>query len=65
MVVQKTINGVEKWCVVHSNPKQRGEIIKCFDSKEEANNMHEAIVISKINAGKMIEKPMQHLKFRG
>lgn len=40
-----------KWCVVHSD----GRLIKCFPTKEEADRMHKAIIISKIKRGKMEE----------
>jgi len=43
----------DKWCVTHSN----GTIIKCFPTKEEADKMHKAIVISKIKRGVMSEMP--------
>ncbi len=40
-----------KWCVTHSD----GRIIKCFPDKESADNMHKAIIVSKIRRGKMKE----------
>lgn len=44
-----------KWCVVHGSPqkagsktdKPKGSVIKCFDTKAEADAMHRAIIISK------------------
>ena len=44
-----------RWCVVHGSPKRpgsktdkpRGTVIKCFTSKEEAQKMHTAILLSK------------------
>lgn len=44
----------DKYCVIHSHPekpgsktdKPAGSIIKCFDTKEEAERMHMAILIS-------------------
>lgn len=44
----------DKWCVLHAHAlntgsatdKPPGTIIKCFDTKEEANAMHQAIVLS-------------------
>ena len=46
------ING--KWCVVHGHPrkkgskkdKPKGSVIKCFETKEKAEAMHTAIIIS-------------------
>jgi len=46
----------EEWCVVHGHPqkpgsktdKPEGSIIKCFPTKEQADAMHKAIIISQI-----------------
>ena len=43
-----------KWCVIHKHPRKKGSktdkpvgtVIKCFDTKEEADAMHKAILIS-------------------
>ena len=59
MFVRKRGN---RWCVVHSNPAQRGKIIKCFPNKSDADKMHKAIIISKIRRGKMGEK-LQQINF--
>ena len=36
-----------KWCVIHCTGPDKGKAIKCFDSKEEANKMHAAIMANK------------------
>ena len=36
-----------KWCVVHCHGPKAGQSIKCFDSKEEAEDMHRAIQANK------------------
>jgi len=40
-----------EWCVTHSD----GRVIKCFPTKEEADKMHKAIIISKIRRGTLSE----------
>ena len=45
----------KKWCVAHGSPKKpgsktdkpKGTIIKCFDTKAEAEAMHRAIMANK------------------
>ena len=37
----------DKWCVVHCTGPDAGEVIKCFDTKEEAEAMHRAIMANK------------------
>lgn len=56
----------DKWCVVHGHPqkpgsktdKPEGSVIKCFPTKEQAEAMHKAIIISQIKkekGGKLAE----------
>ena len=40
----------DKWCVVHCHGPDAGKPIKCFDSKEEAEAMHRAIMANKAKA---------------
>lgn len=48
-VVEKRGN---QWCVVHCHGEETGEVIKCFDTKEEAEAMHRAIQANKVDAQK-------------
>ena len=49
--VQKSVEKRgNQWCVVHCHGPDKGESIKCFDSKEEANKMHAAIQANKSKA---------------
>ena len=49
-----------RWCVVHGHPKKpgsktdkpKGTIIKCFDTKAEAEAMHTAILLSQMRSKK-------------
>lgn len=43
----KVVKRGEKWCVIHCHGEEEGEIIKCFDTKEEAEAMHRAIQAQK------------------
>ena len=36
-----------QWCVVHCHGEEAGEVIKCFDTREEAEAMHRAIQANK------------------
>jgi hypothetical protein len=44
MVVEKRGN---QYCTVHCHGKDKGEIIKCFPTKEEAEAQHRVIEASK------------------
>jgi len=39
----KVVKRGEKWCVIHCHGEEEGDVIKCFDTKEEAEAMHRAI----------------------
>jgi len=43
----KVVKRGDKWCVIHCHGEEEGEIIKCFDIKEEAEAMHRAIQAKK------------------
>jgi len=49
--MQVELDKVEKrgnqWCVVHCHGEEAGEVIKCFDTEEEAQAMHRVIEASK------------------
>jgi len=46
----KVVQRGNKWCVIHCHGEEEGEIIKCFDTKEEAEAMHRAIQAQKHGA---------------
>lgn len=39
----KVVQRGNKWCVIHCHGEEEGDIIKCFDTKGEAEAMHRAI----------------------
>ena len=41
-----------RWCVVHCHGEEAGTVIKCFDTKEEAEAMHRAIQTQKSDENK-------------
>ena len=47
MLTEKVEKRGDKWCVVHCTGPDAGEVIKCFDTKEEAEAMHRAIMANK------------------
>lgn len=54
----------DKWCVIHGHPQKPGSktdepigsIIKCFPTKEQADAMHKAIIISQKKRGELNEE---------
>ena len=44
MVVEKRGN---QYCVVHCHGPDKGKSIKCFESKDDADKMHRAIMVNK------------------
>ena len=44
MVVEKR---GKKWCTIHCHGKDKGKVIATFDTKEEAEKQHRAIMVSK------------------
>jgi hypothetical protein len=39
----KVVKRGDKWCVIHCHGEEEGEVIKCFETEEEAQAMHRAI----------------------
>lgn len=61
----------DQWCVVHGHPKKPGSKtdkepgtpIHCFPTKEEAEAMHKAIIVSEIKRGEMTSIEMEDFDF--
>jgi|GEM_PF-2401918 len=50
-----------KWCVVHCHGPEAGQVIKCFDTKEDAEKMHRAIMANK-EQEEPVEVPVEEPK---
>jgi len=51
----------DKWCVVHCHGPEAGQVIKCFDTKEDAEKMHRAIMANK-EQEEPVEVPVEEPK---
>jgi Fe-S-cluster containining protein len=59
-VLQKTVEKRgNQWCVVHCHGPEAGTAIKCFDTKEEADEMHAAIQANKATASEIDELTLE------
>lgn len=47
----KVVKRGNQWCVIHCHGEEAGETIKCFDTKEEAEAFHRAIMANKKDYG--------------
>ena len=50
MIVEKRGN---KFCTIHCSGADKGKVIACFNTKEEAEAQHRAIMASKYNVKKL------------
>ncbi len=53
-IEKKVVKRGNKWCVIHCHGPDAGKPIKCFDTKEEAEAMHRAIMANKSAEGEEI-----------
>ena len=67
LVLNRVEKRGDKWCVVHGHPqkagsktdKPEGTVIKCFDTKAEADAMHRAIMANNIDQSNVQKKNLK------